>query len=76
MYKTKNILAYWDYDRSYDRNSVIALATGEGETGSGPSGHSPGVGQGVVEEDELVVVGVAVELSPDGVLKSGNIGRD
>ena len=27
MYKTKNVLAYWDYDRSYDRNSVIALTT-------------------------------------------------
>ena len=28
MYKTKNVLAYWDYDHSYDRNSVKVLATG------------------------------------------------
>ena len=27
IHKTKNVLAYWDYDRSYDRNSVIVLAT-------------------------------------------------
>ena len=28
MHETKNVLAYWDYDRSYDRNRVIELATG------------------------------------------------
>ena len=44
----------------------------EVETGNEPSRHLPGVGQGVVEEDELVVVRVAVELSPDGVLKPGS----
>jgi len=27
MYKTNNILAYWDFNRSYDCNSVIVLAT-------------------------------------------------
>ena len=27
MYKTKTVLAYWDYNRSYDCNSVIVLAT-------------------------------------------------
>ena len=27
MYKTKDVLAYWDYDRSYDRNLVIVQAT-------------------------------------------------
>ena len=44
----------------------------EVETGNEPSRHLPGVGQGVVEEDELVVVRVAVELSPDRVLKPGS----
>ena len=28
MYTTKNVLAYWDYDRSHNRNSVMVLATG------------------------------------------------
>jgi len=26
MYKTKNFLAYWDYDRSYNRNLITVLA--------------------------------------------------
>ena len=47
----------------------------EVETGNEPSRHLPGVGQGVVEEDELVVVRVAVKLSPDGVLKPGSQNR-
>ena len=27
MYKTKDVLAYWDYDRSYNHNMVIVQAT-------------------------------------------------